>query len=106
MFQSFKCILCAFLYILSDWLQSSVLYLKLQHFIVIKFKLCVQSFKFILWYSVCPSCLTGYKMKPPVSVGIEGLSVKGGRVRKYEKMYQKGVGQHFSSSPPLPLVNN
>ena len=41
-------------------------------------------------------------MKPPVSVGIEGLSVKGGRVRKYEKMYQKGVGQHFPL--PLPLI--
>ena len=45
MFQSFKCILCAFLHILSDWLQSSVLYLKLQHFIVIKFKLCVSKFQ-------------------------------------------------------------
>ena len=45
MFHSFKCILCAFLYILSDWLQSSVLYLKLQHFIVIKFKLSVSKFQ-------------------------------------------------------------
>ena len=41
MFQSFKSILCVSLYILSDWLQSSVLYLKQQHFIVIKFKLFV-----------------------------------------------------------------
>ena len=45
MFQNFKCILRSFLCILSDWLQSSVLYLKLQHFTVIKLKLCVWKFQ-------------------------------------------------------------
>ena len=36
---------------------------------------------------------------------IERMSVKGGIVRKCT-MYQKGVGQHFSSPPLHPLVNN
>ena len=40
-----------------------------------------------------------------MSSGIERLSVKGGSVRKCT-MYQKEVGQRFSSPPPPPLVND
>lgn len=37
--------------------------------------------------------------------GIERMSVKGGSVRKCT-MYQKGVGQHFSSPSLHPLLKN
>ena len=97
--------------ILSDWLHTVVLYLKLQHFILIKFKVCVSKCQ-VYFMVICLSSVTGYKMKPLVGIlcgGIEGLSVKGGNVRKCT-LYQKRVGQQFSSPPlpppPLPLVNN
>ena len=110
MFQSFKCILCAFLYILSGWPQTAVLYLKQQHFTLIKFQVCVSKYQ-VYFMVICPSRLTGNKMKSLVAMLCDwnrGVVRQRWKVRKYEKMYQKGLVENFfsPSPPPLPLINN
>ena len=94
-----------FLYIFSDWLQTtvSVYIFEATTFLLIKFKVCVS--KCQVYFMVIPSCLTGHKMKPLVAifclVELRGCPSKVG-VSENVQCIRKGWGNIFPL--PLPLL--
>lgn len=92
-----------FMHILSDWLQTTVsLYIfEATTFLLIKFKVCVLKCQ-VYCMVKCPSCLTGYKMKPLIAIScwveLRGCLSKVG-VSENVQCIRKGWDNIF----PLPL---